>query len=170
MAIIGRGTFTNVITDPENKNMVKIITVDDTKGAYVYERPALFPLLSYEDTVDAPERLSSLHTYARVYKADRLDRLTHLDQIKDDREKWLFKELCKIKFAFGHSNIHDMFGMLEEFAEELQAMAGHVANLAYGPEHLVFECTKRSAMIKDGRLILNDIFFCNSQLPSKYKK
>lgn len=168
MAIIGRGTFTNVITDPEDQKSVRIITVDDTKGSYVYGRSALFPLLTYEDTIDAPKRLRNIRTYARVYKADRLDKLTRLDQIKDDREKWLFKELCKIKFAVGCSSIFKMFERLGEFTGELQGMAGHVADWAYGPEHLAFECSKRNAMIKGGRLVLSDIFFCYDQFQTRF--
>lgn len=156
------GSFTNVSN--LCTNTVKIVTVDVTKDMYIHDNTALFPRFEYRETIDAPRRLRKFNDCARVYTAKKLDPLLRIEQIKDDRERWLFRELCKISGVVDYFKISKRLESFEEYTEILQDAANWAACHTYGSETLGLECTKRNVMVDNGKLILNDIFYCSNQL------
>jgi hypothetical protein len=170
MQLIGKGTFSKVYAIDENR--VKIVSSDPVKeclALWGFGDSPLWPVL---------ERTDSLDNGDNVFIGTRYKTGRGVKGLLNPRAYRLYLALrkCGDKHFFG-KNQHDALqhwqkvfteGLVDEFADEREAICEAVDSLCNYGEDIRFEISPRNvAADKAGGLILLDVFFFVSHLREK---
>jgi hypothetical protein len=162
MKLIGKGKFTRCyLNDGVTVTLKSTCSVKECRSLGWFPEHRLFPPIEREDSF--------------VYTMEYIPKVKSLKGSLEPREYQLYKELVKLfKLAIYPPKCHPidvtrelLSELPDEYSDEREALLEAVDAMTNYGDKVYFECSPRNVGVKEGKLLLLDVFHMGDDKPLK---